>query len=204
VILKRRRRRDLDTSLVMSLKLNSRERPKSTGCISEDDGPIKLVMVGDSGVGKSCLLDKFLDDSSTNNFISTIGVDIRSREIYINNKRMKIQVWDTGGQQRYRPVLASCYRGALGVIIVFDVTNMVSFKNIQQWLIEVEEFSASSNIPRMLVGNKADLCERREVAVSVAEEFAAAHNITYMETSVIGKENIKEAFLELVKTGIRQ
>jgi len=188
----------------MSLKLNSRERPKSTGCIAEEDGPIKLVMVGDSGVGKSCLLDKFLDDSSTNNFISTIGVDIRSREIHVNNKRLKIQVWDTGGQQRYRPVLASCYRGALGVIIVFDVTNMVSFKNIQQWLVEVEEFSTSSTIPRMLVGNKADLTDRREVEASLAEEFARQHNITYMETSVIGKENIKEAFLELVKTGIRQ
>lgn len=188
----------------MSLKLNSRERPKSTGCIAEDEGLIKLVMVGDSGVGKSCLLDKFLDDSSTNNFISTIGVDIRSREMYVNNKRVKIQVWDTGGQQRYRPVLASCYRGALGVIIVFDVTNMISFKNIKQWLVEVEEFSTDSTIPRMLVGNKADLSDRREVGANVAEEFARQHNITYIETSVIGKENIKEAFLELVKSGIRQ
>jgi len=188
----------------MSLKLNSRERPKSTACLGEEDNHIKLVMVGDSGVGKSCLLDKFLDDSSTNNFISTIGVDIRSREMSINNKRVKIQVWDTGGQQRYRPVLASCYRGALGVIIVFDVTNMVSFRNIQQWLLEVEEFSSSATIPRVLIGNKADLSDRREVESTVAEEFARARNIRYMETSVIGKENIKkveEAFLELVTSG---
>jgi len=126
------------------------------------------------------------------------------REMYVNNKRVKIQVWDTGGQQRYRPVLASCYRGALGVIIVFDVTNMISFKNIKQWLVEVEEFSTDSTIPRMLVGNKADLSDRREVGANVAEEFARQHNITYIETSVIGKENIKEAFLELVKSGIRQ
>jgi len=188
----------------MSLKLNNRDRPKSTGCLGDDENNVKLVMVGDSGVGKSCLLDKFLDDSSTNNFISTIGVDIRSREMNVNNKRMKIQVWDTGGQQRYRPVLASCYRGALGVIIVFDVTNMVSFQNIQQWLLEVEEFSASSAIPRILVGNKADLTDRREVEAAVAEDFARQQNIPYMETSVIGRENIKEAFLELVKTGTGQ
>ena len=102
-------------------------------------------------MGKSCLLDKFLDDSSTNNFISTIGVDVRTREDVINDRKVKIQVWDTGGQQRYRPILASCYRGALGVIIVFDVTNKMSFKNISQWLLEVEEFAPDSNLPRILV-----------------------------------------------------
>ena len=110
-----------------------------------------FIQIGDSGVGKSCLLDKFLDDSSTNNFISTIGVDIRTRETVINNKKVKVQVWDTGGQQRYRPILAGCYRGALGVIIVFDVTNAMSFKNIKQWMVEVDEFATDSNIPRILV-----------------------------------------------------
>jgi len=189
----------------MSLKLNSRERPKSTGCITEEaDSCVKLVMVGDSGVGKSCLLDKFLDDSSTNNFISTIGVDIRSRETVINNKKVKIQVWDTGGQQRYRPVLASCYRGALGVIIVFDVTNKISFKNIKQWMVEVEEFATNTNIPRILVGNKADLTDRREVEFEVAAEFARQNNIAYIETSVMRKSNIKEAFVELVKSSTQQ
>jgi len=188
----------------MSLKLKSRERPKSTGSITEEaDSSVKLVMVGDSGVGKSCLLDKFLDDSSTNNFISTIGVDIRSRLTVIDNKKVKIQVWDTGGQQRFRPVLASCYRGALGVIIVFDVTNKISFKNIKQWMVEVEEFASNSNILRMLVGNKADLTDRREVEFEVAAEFARENNIAYIETSVMRKSNIKEAFLELVKTSIQ-
>ena len=92
-----------------------------------------------------------MDDSSTNNFISTIGVDIRTREAVINNKKVKVQVWDTGGQQRYRPILASCYRGALGVIIVFDVTNKISFHNIKQWMAEVEEFAENSNLPRIMV-----------------------------------------------------
>jgi len=205
----------------MSLKVNpTRTRPKSTGFITEESYKfVKLVMVGDSGVGKSCLLDKFLDDSSTNNFISTIGVDIRSRETVINNKTVKIQVWDTGGQQRYRPVLASCYRGALGVIIVFDVTNKISFKNIKQWMVEVEEFATNTNIPRILVGNKADLTDRREVEFEVAAEFARQNNIAYIETSVMRKSNIKveryqylaektflfqEAFVELVKSSTQQ
>jgi len=186
----------------MSLKLNSRERPKSTGCMSEEELPVKLVMVGDSGVGKSCLLDKFLDDKSTNNFISTIGVDIRSRELRVKNKLVKVQVWDTGGQQRYRPVLASCYKGALGVIMVFDVTNRVSFNNIKQWIVEVEEFSQSNNIPRILVGNKADLSDRREIEYETALTFARENNISYIETSVLRQENIKEAFLELVQESV--
>ena len=78
-------------------------------------------------------------------------MDIRTREAVINNKKVKVQVWDTGGQQRYRPILASCYRGALGVIIVFDVTNKISFHNIKQWMAEVEEFAENSNLPRIMV-----------------------------------------------------
>jgi len=191
----------------MSLKLKERERTKACSGSSvlgeEADKCYKLVMVGDSGVGKSCLLDKFLDDSSTNNFISTIGVDVRTREDVINDRKVKIQVWDTGGQQRYRPILASCYRGALGVIIVFDVTNKMSFKNISQWLLEVEEFAPDSNLPRILVGNKADLADRREVDQALAMEFAAINNIPYIETSVIGRSNINEAFLELVRRSLR-
>jgi len=175
-------------------------RPKS-GAISssvENESAYKLVMVGDSGVGKSCLLDKFLDDSSANNFISTIGVDIKTRETTINNRKIKVQVWDTGGQQRYRPILASCYRGAIGVIIVFDVTNKMSFSNIKQWMVEVDEFSCDTTLPRILVGNKADLVDRREVEYETAAQFASHNNIPYIETSVIGRSNIKEAFLELV------
>jgi len=110
-------------------------------------------------------------------------------------------VGDTGGQQRYRPILASCYRGALGVIIVFDVTNRMSFKNIKQWMLEVDEFATDSNLPRILVGNKADLTDRREVEFETAAQFASENSIPYIETSVIGRSNIKEAFLELVRKG---
>lgn len=100
-------------------------------------------------------------------------------------------MWDTGGQQRYRPILASCYRGAIGVIIVFDVTNRMSFRNIKQWMVEVDEFSCDTTLPRILVGNKADLADRREVEYETAAEFASQNNIPYIETSVIGRSNIK-------------
>jgi len=187
----------------MSLKLGSRDRPKST-MIEDNTSNVKLVMVGDSGVGKSCLLEKFLDESSTNNFISTIGVDIKTRSTTINKKTVKIQVWDTGGQQRYRPILASCYRNAVGVIIVYDVTNRKSFANIKQWVVEVDEFCAGSNITRILVGNKADLADRREVEYEAAVEFANSLGMEYIETSVIGEANVQEAFMELVKKSMRE
>lgn len=188
----------------MALRHKFRDSHKSVDSVTnvEDLDFVKLVLVGDSGVGKSCLLDKFLDDSSTNNFISTVGVDIRSREIHVHGRKVKIQVWDMAGHQRYRPVLASCYRGAQGVIMVYDITNMISFVNIQQWIIEVEEFSSSSSIPRLLVGNKTDLKERREVKLDVAEEFAKKHKLAYIETSVMARKNVQEAFLELVKSAI--
>lgn len=166
-----------------------------------EENSVKIVLVGDSGVGKSCLLDKFLDTSSTNNFISTIGVDVRTRILRAGEKTVRIQVWDTGGQQRYRPVLASCYRGAVGVIIVFDLTNRRSFQNIKQWLVEVEEFSSLPTVQRLLVGNKADLTDRREVEEETAAQFAKELGIQYIETSVQEKSNIQEAFLRLVRVG---
>jgi len=177
--------------------MSSKSRPKSS-CETEESSSVKIVMVGDSGVGKSCLLDKFLDTGSTNNFISTIGVDIRSRQLRLGDKTIKIQVWDTGGQQRYRPVLASCYRGAIGVIIVFDLSNRTSFCNIKQWLMEVEEFSTLPPNKKILVGNKADLEDRREVEQEEAIEFARKMGVEYIETSVMGKSNVQEAFLSLV------
>lgn len=173
-------------------------RPKSQYG-PEEASSVKLVMVGDSGVGKSQLLDKFLDNGSTNSFISTIGVDVRSRQITVGDKTIKIQVWDTGGQQRYRPVLASCYRGAMGVIIVFDLSNRQSFSNIKQWMLEVEEFSTLPPSRKILVGNKADLKDRREVDLEEAEQFANSLGVEYIETSVLGKCNIQEAFLRLVE-----
>eukprot|EP00088_Acartia_fossae_P047463 TRINITY_DN5144_c1_g1_i1.p1 TRINITY_DN5144_c1_g1~~TRINITY_DN5144_c1_g1_i1.p1 ORF type:complete len:185 (-),score=32.10 TRINITY_DN5144_c1_g1_i1:506-1060(-) len=178
----------------MSFKGNL--RPKSH-CDNETPRA-KLVMIGDSGVGKSCLLERFVDKASTNNWISTIGVDIRTIYLNINGRNTKIQVWDTGGQQRYRPVLASCYRGALGVVIVFDLTNRTSFSNIKQWLHEVDEFSALDADKKILVGNKADLEADRKVEQDEAAQFATQFGLHYIETSVLDQSNIQEAFTKLV------
>jgi Ras-related protein Rab-1A len=172
-------------------------RPKSH-CDNETPRA-KLVMIGDSGVGKSCLLERFVDKASTNNWISTIGVDIRTIYLDINGKNTRIQVWDTGGQQRYRPVLASCYKGALGVVVVFDLTNRTSFSNVAQWLHEVDEFSALDADKKILVGNKADLQADRKVDQGEATQFAEQLRMKYIETSVLDQSNIQEAFTRLVE-----
>ncbi len=154
-------------------------------------------------MGKSCLLDKLVDSDSTNNFISTIGVDVRTTVHNFDGATKKLQVWDTGGQQRYRPVLASCYRNADGVILVFDVTNEKSFANLPQWLSEVEEFSEKGkSAPKLLlVGNKSDLVDRRRVQPEAAEKFAAERKMVgYVETSSVGTiVNVKRAFATLIQ-----
>jgi len=183
-------------------------RSNSTRCPSKRDSKddsshtFKLVMVGDSGVGKSCLLEKFIDLSSNNAFISTIGVDVRTHVIKLDGQSVKLQVWDTGGQERYRPVLATCYKNAFGVILVYDVTNKKTFSNLQQWLAEVNEFNGA-DLPKLLVGNKSDLDDRRQVEESAAAQFAAEKGLAYIETSAIDSANIREAFLTLVKPRLR-
>jgi len=178
---------------------NSTKAPKSS---SKEDYTFKLVMVGDSGVGKSCLLEKFLDLSSNNAFISTIGYEVRTHILKLDGQTVKMQVWDTGGQERYRPVLATCYKNAFGVLLVYDVTNKKSFTNLQQWLTEVNEF-ASADVPKLLIGNKSDLAGRRQVEESMAAQFAAERGLAYIETSAMESANIREAFLTLVRPRMR-
>jgi len=125
----------------------SHSSSSSSGDLS---GAFKLVLVGDSGVGKSCLLEKLVSGGGSKNaFISTIGVDVRTHQVDLREGHScKLQVWDTGGQQRYRPVLSTCYRNAHGVIVVFDVTNAVSFANLQQWIDEIAEFADNAEAAR--------------------------------------------------------
>ena len=166
----------------------------------------KLVMIGDSGVGKSCLLEKLLDTTSTNSFISTIGVDIKNlliRTVY--GRLVRLEIWDTGGQQRYRPVLSSCYRKAVGIIAVFDVTSRRSFDNIKQWMLEVDEFASflamRETTPKLLIGNKCDLTDGRTVDWETASQYAAERSMMYVETSARESCVIQEAILALVQAG---
>lgn len=128
----------------------------------------KLLLIGDSGVGKSCLLLRFADDTYTESFISTIGVDFKIRTIDLEGKTVKLQIWDTAGQERFRTITSSYYRGAHGIIVVYDITDAESFANVRMWLKEVERYG-SEGVSKLLVGNKSDLTSKRAVEYSAGK-----------------------------------
>jgi len=162
----------------------------------------KLVLIGDSGVGKSCLLLRFADDNFTDSYISTIGVDFRFRTVTIDSKVVKLQIWDTAGQERFRTITSAYYRGADGIIMVYDVTSAESFDHVEEWLSEVDRY-ANENTVKLLVGNKADLVEKREVSEETAQRFADKLNISFLETSAKTATNVEAAFLTMAKELIK-
>jgi len=163
----------------------------------------KLVLIGDSGVGKSCLLLRFADDAFTESYISTIGVDFRFRTVKIDNKTVKLQIWDTAGQERFRTITSAYYRGADGIIMVFDVTSMESFDHVNDWLKEVNRYAAEGTV-KLLVGNKSDRTADKVVTESKAKEFADELGIPFIETSAKSSKNVEEAFLTMAGELIRQ
>lgn len=156
---------------------------------SEYDYLFKLLLIGDSGVGKSCLLLRFADDTYTESYISTIGVDFKIRTIELEGKTIKLQIWDTAGQERFRTITSSYYRGAHGIIVVFDVTDQESFNNVKQWLHEIDRY-ACQNVKKLLVGNKCDLASKRAVSTETAKELADSLGIQYLETSAKNSTNV--------------
>ncbi|KAI0797869.1 GTP-binding protein ypt1 [Abortiporus biennis] len=165
---------------------------------SEYDYLFKLLLIGDSGVGKSCLLLRFADDTYTESYISTIGVDFKIRTIELEGKTVKLQIWDTAGQERFRTITSSYYRGAHGIIVVYDVTDNDTFTNVKQWLQEIDRY-ASEGVNKLLVGNKSDLTNKKVVEYSVAKEFADQLGIPFLETSAKNATNVEQAFLTMAK-----
>ncbi|KAL2892585.1 Ras-related protein RABD2a [Bienertia sinuspersici] len=176
----------------------------------EYDYLFKLLLIGDSGVGKSCLLLRFADDSYLESYISTIGVDFKIRTVEQDGKTIKLQIWDTAGQERFRTITSSYYRGAHGIIVsglaivafalayavVYDVTDMESFNNVKQWLNEIDRY-ASDNVNKLLVGNKCDLAANRAVPYETAKAFADEIGIPFMETSAKDATNVEQAFMAM-------
>ena len=158
----------------------------------------KLLLIGDSGVGKSCLLLRFADDTYTESYISTIGVDFKIRTIELEGKVVKLQIWDTAGQERFRTITSSYYRGAHGIIVVYDVTDNDTFNNVKQWLQEIDRY-ASEGVNKLLVGNKSDLVQKKVVDYQVAKDFADQLGIPFLETSAKNATNVEQAFLTMAK-----
>ncbi|KAJ1928076.1 ras GTPase [Tieghemiomyces parasiticus] len=164
----------------------------------EYDYLFKLLLIGDSGVGKSCLLLRFADDTYTESYISTIGVDFKIRTIELEGKTVKLQIWDTAGQERFRTITSSYYRGAHGIIVVYDVTDTDTFNNVKQWLQEIDRY-ASEGVSKLLVGNKSDLEDKKVVEYTAAKEFADQLGVPFLETSAKDSTNVEQAFLTMAK-----
>jgi len=136
---------------------------------------------------------RFAEDTYTNSYISTIGVDFKIRTIDLESKTVKLQIWDTAGQERFRTITSSYYRGAHGIIIVYDVTDRESFYNVKNWMQEIDKY-AMENVNKLLVGNKCDLAAKKVVTFDEGKELAESFNIRFVETSAKSAHNVEPAF----------
>lgn len=169
----------------------------SSGNGKSYDSIMKILLIGDSGVGKSCLLVRFVDDKFNPSFITTIGIDFKIKTVDINGKKIKLQLWDTAGQERFRTITTAYYRGAMGIILVYDVTDERTFSNIRQWFKTVNEH-ANDDAQLLLVGNKSDM-DTRTVTYEQGEALAKELGIPFIESSAKNDENVNEIFFTLAK-----
>ena len=186
----------------------------------EYDYLFKLLLIGNSSVGKSSLLFRFVENVWDDSFVPTIGVDFVSyiynnssinlqklKTLEVNGKKVKLQIWDTAGQERFKNITASYYRGGNGVLVVYDITDRESFDNLNSWLIEIEK-NANKNVYKLLIGNKSDLEDKRKVTYQEGKDFATSNGMQFMETSAKTASKVQEAFElltnEIIKASINK
>ena len=160
----------------------------------------KIILVGDSSVGKSCILLRFVDNVFSDSYVSTIGVDFRVKTMEVNDKRVKVQVWDTAGQERFRTITTAYYRGADAIMMVYDVTSEESFNNIRSWSREID--ATIENTFKFLVGNKSDRKDRA-VSEESGRKLAMGLGIPFLEVSAKTTTNVQIVFLVIVSLLIR-
>lgn len=169
---------------------------------TEYDYIYKILLIGDSGVGKSSILVRFTDNVFSNNFVSTIGVDFRVKTIEIDGAIIKLQIWDTAGQERFKTITNSYYRGSNGAIVVFDLADRDSFENLDYWFNDLKSYS-KENIPVIIVGNKSDLLNEQQVTKEEAEKYAKEKNCNFYATSSKDSVNIFKIF-EVIAAKIKK
>ena len=168
--------------------------------ISQDyDYLFKVLLLGDSDVGKSSLILRYTEETFNSKLVNSIGVDFKMKKKEIDGKIIKVQIWDTAGHERFRSITYSYYRGANAIIIVFDLSDKKSFISITEWLKQIEKH-AKENVFKFLVGNKSDLIDERKVTYEEAKQYADEHDLPYIETSAKEGININELFDSSIKT----
>ena len=159
---------------------------------------VKLLMLGDSGVGKSCLMLRFSDGKFPLDIIGTAGIDCKEKAVEVQDVCIKLQIWDTAGQERYTTITESYYKKAVGIVLVYDVTDENSFMNVHNWMKSIKE-KGNSNVEIILVGNKTDLKMERKVSHETAEMIAKMYSIPYIETSAKDGTNVQNAFCTITE-----
>lgn len=165
-------------------------KPKS------NDETIKILMLGESGVGKSSILTRFVDDKFSTNFLTTLGVEYKHKTIMINDKKVMTQVWDTAGQEKFRTITPVYYRKVDGVVMVYDITDRNSFESINYWMKNLKD-NADSNIKVILIGNKFDLADKRAVSKEEGDNLAESYGLKFMEASAKSRHNVNDLFASL-------
>lgn len=175
------------------------KKASRTASLDVFDLACKVMLIGDSGVGKTCMLVRFKDGAFlSGNFISTVGIDFRNKVVDVDGTKVKLQIWDTAGQERFRSVTHAYYRDANALLLLYDVTNKSSFDNIRAWLTEINEY-AQEDVVIMLLGNKADMASERLIKTEDGEKLAKDHNVAFMETSAKTGLNVDLAFMAVAK-----
>ncbi len=181
-----------------SLSAMARRDQKKAG--AKYDHLLKLLLIGDSGVGKSCLLLRYSDDSFTSSFITTIGIDFKIKSINVGGSKVKLQIWDTAGQERFRTITTAYYRGAMGIFLVYDVSDGESFENVHNWMRQIEQ-NAADNVTRILLANKCDIEPSKHVVTKAqGQALAQEFGIAFFETSAKKNVGVDEAFECMAKT----
>lgn len=163
------------------------------------DMQIKLLTIGDSGVGKTCLLLRYANDSFSPTFITTIGIDFKIKNIEIDDKRVKLQIWDTAGQERFRTITTSYFRGAQGIVLVYDVTDRRSFESIRNWISQIQQH-ADVHVNKILVGNKCDMLDEKVVSTEEGQRLASEFGMEFWETSAKNDINVEQSFHSIAKS----
>jgi small GTP-binding protein len=159
---------------------------------------LKLIVIGDSGVGKTNIIKRYISNTFTIDTKSTVGVEFFTKTFKINDDILKLEIWDTAGQERYKAITSAYYRGSRGALIVYDITRIETYNNVDKWLTELKE-KVEGSLKLLLIGNKSDLQEERKISIETAKHKARQFNVPLMETSAYDSTNIKKVFETILK-----
>ena len=165
---------------------------------AESSKTFKILTIGESGVGKTCILRRFVENKFLKNHLATIGIDFKTKTLIINKQEIKLKIWDTAGQERFRNITTQYYKGADGIVLIYDVTDDASYEKIRDWMEQILSNTKREDIGLVLLGNKCDM-EPRAVTEEQGNKMAEELKVSYFETSALTGQGINEAFNELTR-----